>query len=138
MKMRKALVAAIAAGALISVAAMAQGRRNRARGYDPATEVTVTGKVEEVQQISRNGGWGGTHLTLKTKDETLDVHLGPSAFVADQGFTFAKGDQLEVTGSKTAYAGKGALVARTVKKGDKTLTLRDSSGIPLWSRGPRR
>jgi hypothetical protein len=28
-------------------------------------------------------------------------------------------------------------VARLVKKGDKTLTLRDAAGIPLWSRGGR-
>jgi DNA/RNA endonuclease YhcR with UshA esterase domain len=138
MNFRKALVATIAAGTLVSLTAAAQGRRNRVTRYDPATEITVTGTIEAVQQVSRSGAWGGTHLKLKTKDETLDVHLGPSKFVADKGFTFEKGDKVEVTGSKIKYDGKYALVARTVKKGDKTLTLRDASGVPLWSRGRRR
>lgn len=105
--------------------------------YNPAAEITLTGTVEEIQQYTRGGGRGGTHLTLKTEHATREVHLGPSWFLAEKQFAFAKGDQLEVTGSKIPYAGGEAVVARVVKKGGKTLTLRDSAGIPLWSRGRR-
>jgi DNA/RNA endonuclease YhcR with UshA esterase domain len=101
--------------------------------YDPASEVTVTGVVQEVMQVSGQRAGGGTHLALDTNAGSLDVHLGPSAFLAEQGFTFVKGDQIEVTGSKVKYEGDDALIARKVKKGDRVLTLRNEQGIPVWS-----
>jgi hypothetical protein len=52
-------------------------------------------------------------------------------------FTFAKGDQIEVTGSKVKIGAVDALLAREVKKGDKTLTLRNAQGVSAWSRGRR-
>lgn len=140
MNIYKAFLTAIATVLLIIPLAAGQsagGNGQGSRRYNPATEITVTGTVAEVQQFNRGGGWGGTHLALKTDHGTLDVHLGPSRFLAEKKFTFAKGDQLEVTGSKIPYDGGEALVARLVKKGDKTLTLRDTAGIPLWSRGRR-
>jgi len=140
MNIYKTFLAAIATALLIIPLAAAQsagGNGQGGRRYNPATEITVTGTVAEVQQYTRGGGWGGTHLTLKTDHATLDVHLGPTRFLAEEKFSFAKGDQLEVTGSKIPYGGGEALVARLVKKGDKTLTLRDAAGIPLWSRGGR-
>jgi DNA/RNA endonuclease YhcR with UshA esterase domain len=109
------------------------GQGNDAPRYDPATEVTVTGVVQEVKQVSRPGARGGTHLTLDTDAGALDIHVGPSAFLEKRGFTFAKGDQIEVTGSKVKYEGADAVIAREIKKGDKTLTLRNAQGIPAWS-----
>jgi hypothetical protein len=141
MNIYKAFLASIATALLIippAAAQLAGGTGKGAPRYNPATEITVAGTVEEVQHRTKGGGWGGTHLTLKTENGMLDVHLGPSRFLAEKQFTFAKGDHLEVTGSKIPYAGGDALVARVVKKGDKTLTLRDSSGGPLWSCGRRR
>ncbi|MCL5005113.1 MAG: hypothetical protein M1404_01155 [Acidobacteria bacterium] len=114
------------------------GPGGRARIYNPATETTVKGTVEEVKTISGRHGWNGTHLTLKTADKTFDVHLGPAAFLKEKGFSFAKGDQIEVTGSKTEYGGSEAIIAREVKKGDKKLVLRNEQGIPQWSGGRRR
>jgi hypothetical protein len=52
--------------------------------------------------------------------------------------TFAKGDNIEVTGAKVKYEGADAVLAREVKKGDKTLTLRNAAGIPQWSQGRGR
>jgi len=114
------------------------GPGQRTRMYNPATETTVKGTVEEVKTITGRHGWNGTHLTLKTEDKTIDVHLGPEAFLKKEGFNFAKGEQVEVTGSKTEYAGSEAIIAREVKKDGKTLVLRNEQGIPKWSRGWRR
>ena len=114
------------------------GRRARVPKYNPSTEVTVKGTVDEVRKVTGPMGWAGTHLTLKTENETLDVHLGPASFLAEKKFKFAKGDQIEVTGSKIRYAGADALLAREVKKGDEILTLRNAQGIPQWSRSRRR
>jgi hypothetical protein len=131
-------IAVLALGAASTLAQRGMGQ-GAGRMYDPATETTVKGTVEEVKQISgARGGPGGTHLILKTDKETLEVHLGPTAFLEKEKFTFAKGDQIEVTGSKVKIGAADALLAREVKKGDKTLTLRNAQGVPAWSGGRRR
>jgi hypothetical protein len=133
---------------------MDQGRGPRMHmpKYDPSTVVTVKGSVEEVQegmmesgQTGQMGQMGqmqgmhhmGLHLVLQTDKESL-ILVGPSSFVKEKGFTFAKGDQIEVTGSKVKYNNSDVVIAREIKKGDKTLTLRDEKGIPGWSMGRQR
>ena len=137
----KLAVGLVLAGLLVLPFACAQrgpGPGQRARMYNPANETTVKGTVEEVKTVTGRRGWSGTHLTLKTENKTFHVHLGPSSFLKEKGLNFAKGDQIEVTGAKTQFRGAEALIAREVKKGSETLTLRDAQGIPRWSRGWRR
>jgi hypothetical protein len=105
--------------------------------YNPATETTVKGTIEAVNQMTGRQGWGGTHLQLKAESETLDVHVGPSWFLSQNKITFAKGDQIEVTGSKVKFANGEALLAREITNGDRKLTLRNESGFPVWSRRGR-
>ncbi|MGB8480936.1 MAG: hypothetical protein WCE63_19195 [Acidobacteriaceae bacterium] len=105
--------------------------------YNPTTETTVSGVVEEVQEVSGTRGWHGIHLQLKTADEVLDVHIGPSWFLAQKKFEISKGAQVEVTGSKLRLDNVDTLIARMIKKGDSELTLRNRQGIPAWSRGQR-
>ena len=118
------------------------GRMGMGKGmakYDTATEATLKGTVVAVNQIAGpRGGPGGTHLTLKTGQETLDVHLGPVAFLQKEGIEIAKGDQVEVTGSRVKSQGGEAVLAREVKKGGKTFTLRNAQGVPKWSMGRRK
>jgi len=137
--MRKLQIAAfitiaifVLASALPSPAQAGKGAYGM-RNYDPGTEVTVKGSVEEVTQQAGQRGWSGTHLTLKGDNETFDVHVGPSWFVSQNQFSFAKGDQIEVTGSKVKLGAGNAILAREIKKGDKTLVLRNAQGIPQWS-----
>ncbi len=115
--------------ACLAGSALAQVGSGARRMYDPNTETTVKGTVEKVTEIG-DRGWTGTHLTLRTSEQTYDVHVGPSAYVAKSGFTFQAGDQLEVTGSKVKVDGADAIVAREIKKDGKVLTLRDRQGIP--------
>jgi hypothetical protein len=124
---------------------LAQPRGEDSPRYDLATEATVTGTVESVEQIAGPGGGrgrrglGGTHITLKTGAETLDVHLGPTAFLTEKKVAIAKGDTLVVVGSRVTVDGDRVFIAREVKKGDSTWTLRDAAGLPLWRGrgGPR-
>lgn len=124
---------------LMSMPLLAQGSGpgKGMRNYDPKTEVTVKGTIEDVQQQTRKAGWSGTHLMLKTDAATIDVHVGPSSYIAQKQFTFAKGDPIEVVGSKVAMAGQEALLAREITKNGKTLVLRNTKGIPEWSGGRR-
>jgi hypothetical protein len=126
--------------ALAALPALAQAGAGQPQGrprYNPSTETTVKGTIQEVQQRTR-GAWTGTHVILKTEQGTLDVHLGPSDFLAKQHLTLSSGDRIEVTGSKVNIGQAEELLARTVKKGDKVFTLRNERGIPEWSRGRRR
>ena len=95
---------------------------------------------QQMDQMGHMGrmGWMGVHLKLKTESGLLNVVLGPSSYIAAKNFTFAKGDEIQVTGSEVTYQGQKELIAREVKKGDKTLTLRNDQGIPLWYRGQRQ
>ena len=123
----------------VTLTTAAQGPTGRGMGmgpYDTKTEITVTGTVQAVQQHPGRGNKMGTHLLLKTKDSTLDVHVGSSQFVEQQGFTFSEGDTVEVTGSMTKT--NDAILARIIKKGGKSLTLRSDTGKPLWAGGRGR
>jgi hypothetical protein len=138
MKVTQSLsVIAMLLAVCLAGSALAQVGSSARRLYDPNTETTVKGTVEKVTEIG-DQGWTGTHLTLRTNEQTYDVHVGPSAYVAKTGFTFSAGNQIEVTGSKIKVSGTDAIVAREIKKDGKVLTLRDRQGIPKWSRGPRR
>jgi hypothetical protein len=125
----------------VPLTARAQGRGEGSPRYDVATEATVTGTVMSVEQItSPDGGrgrrgLGGTHLTLKTSADTLEVHLGPTPFLNEKKIAIAKGDSLVVVGSRVTVDGEPVFIAKEVKKGDSVWTLRDAAGLPLW-RGP--
>ncbi len=106
--------------------------------YDKSAEATIAGTVDEVQSHQGRMGGAGTHLRLTTPAGPIDVHLGPTNWLASKNFTVAKGDQIEVTGSKITINGQDALIAREVKHGDATLVLRNETGVPVWSgRGGR-
>lgn len=111
--------------------------------YNPSTETTVKGTIEQVKTAFLPGGGasaqareessGPMYVNLKTDSGTLAVFLGPSWFAESKGFKFAKGDQIEVTGSK--LQDKNVIVAREVKRGDQVLVVRNAQGIPAWSGG---
>ena len=105
--------------------------------YDKSTETTITGTIEDVMQMTGTNpqGMSGTHLTVKTDAGTVLVFLGPSMYLEQQHFVLAKGDKLEVIGSRNKLPGGEGIMARQVKKGDRVLTLRNADGMPLWMQG---
>lgn len=125
---------------VVSIAS-AQGGRGSPM-YDVKTETTITGTVESIETIPGPGGrgrrgLGGTHLIVKTKIDTLEVHVGPTAYLTEQKITLAKGDTVEILGSRVTIDDEPVLLARQITQGANKWTLRDASGRPLWS-GPRR
>ena len=104
------------------------------RIYDPAKVETVTGEVVSVDKVTPMKRMNiGIHLQVKTDKETIPVHLGPSWYIERLDTRIEVGDKLEVKGSRVTVAGKPALIAAEVKKGDALLKLRDESGIPAWA-----
>ena len=109
--------------------------------YDASAEVTLKGTVAEVKDVECEicDSAMGTHLVLKTEAESMEVILGPTAFLKKHDCAVAKGDEIEVIGAKIKMDGQDELLAREVKKSEKTLTLRDKMGRPMWAgRGGRR
>jgi DNA/RNA endonuclease YhcR with UshA esterase domain len=109
------------------------GRGQGPAHYDVATEMTVTGTVAELRQVTDRGPWTGTHVTLKTAAGTLELALGPSRFMTQKKYSLAKGDQVDVIGAKAQFEGHDVLIVREIKKGSDTMTFRDAKGFPMWS-----
>lgn len=105
--------------------------------YDVASEITISGTVDEVQTMQPPGrgmgGGGGIHLVFSAATGPITVHVGPSAYVQSKEFTFVKGDALTIVGSKVTMNGQDVVLAREITKGNQRLTLRDAKGFPLWS-----
>lgn len=141
---RNAAAVALAAILVASTPLLAQrgsGQDASAGGtYDPATEVTLSGTVDEVVTTPGPGkGPGGLHLILRTQAGVSEVHVGPVTFMSAQGFELARGDLITVTGSQVEIGGEAAVIAREIRRGDGVLTLRDAQGFPVWAvRGGRR
>ena len=104
------------------------------RLYNLATVETLSGTVESVDKVTpMKGMYAGVHIMLNTEKETISIHLGPEWYVERQDVKIAKGDTIGVKGSRVTFADKPAIIAAEVKKGDSTLVLRDSNGIPAWA-----
>ena len=107
---------------------------NYQRMYNPATVETVTGEVISVDRITPMKGMGaGIYLQLKSEKETISVHLGPAWYIERLDARIEKGNKIEVKGSRVTVAGKPAIIAAEVRKGDELLKLRDDRGIPAWA-----
>jgi len=110
-----------------------RGTGQAAPVYNVATEVTLSGTIEDVKVIPGPGAQGGIHLALKTASEAIQVDLGPEWFLTQQKYVLAKGDAVTVIGSRVKAGANDVVIAREIKKGDQTMTFRDAKGIPKWS-----
>ena len=100
--------------------------------YDPATEGTVKGVIEEVKLVPPSGGKPVAYLTLKNGADAVQIFLCPKKFLDDMGIEFKPQEQIEVTGSKVKQEGADLTLAREVVKNGETLTLRFKDGKPAW------
>ena len=108
--------------------------RQRAPRYNVATEASVRGVVEQIQEFyCPISGDEGTHLLVRTESGTIQVHVAPRRFLQSNHFSFAKGDQIEVVGSQVSYQGAPAVIAREITRGDETFAFRTQSGRPVWA-----
>ena len=140
-------ISVIAATGLVCVAPVrAQvARGSGTRMYDPRTVETVTGTVVKVEHTGTHSGSHGIHgapgiqLLLQMDKQQIAVRLGPAWYVDKQPVKVAAHDTISVHGSRIVYAGKPAIVAAQVKKGDHVMNLRRENGVPLWHvHAPRR
>jgi hypothetical protein len=115
--------------------------------YDATSEATFKGTVADVKtgrsaldrliQIHTLGqgrtGVPEKQVLLRTDSGTVEIHLGPTAFLNEKKVEIREGDTLEVTGSRVTIGESDVVLARDIRKGDHVWTLRDATGQPLWS-----
>jgi len=101
--------------------------------YDVSKEVKIKGTIEDVKEMTMAKGEAGVHLMVKTATETIEVRLWPSGYLKHFETAFAKGQTVEVTGSKLKVEDKDVILAREVVQGNNTVTLRDKDGAPVWT-----
>ncbi len=101
--------------------------------YDPATETTFKGVVQELKLVPPTGEKPIVYLVLKSSPEA-EIFLCPKKFLDDVGVVFKADDPIEVTGSKVKQNGSDLTLAREVVKvhEGETLTLRFKDGKPVW------
>lgn len=134
MRSRIPVVLLIVAVFAVASSAFAQAQKAAAMPkYDPAKEVTIKGTIDDMSEMTMGKGEVGIHLMVKTATETIEARLCPSGFLKDMDASFAKGDQIQVTGSKVKVDDKDVILVREVVKGNNTLTLRDKTGEPVWT-----
>ena len=124
-------VYAILLFALCSVFAFAQSAPKTPK-YNKATETKLTGVVEELKTVP--GADEGTHFMLKEEDgKTILIHVGPEKFLKEIEASYAKGDKVEIIGSKVKSSeGEDEILAKEITKDNNTVMLRDGKGEPAW------
>ena len=100
--------------------------------YDPTTETTFKGVVQELKLVPPSGGKPVVYLVMKSSPDSSQVFLCPKKFLDDMGIAFKPEDAIEVTGSKVKQDGADLTLAREVVKSGETLTLRFKDGKPAW------
>jgi hypothetical protein len=107
--------------------------------YDTATNIDVMMVVGDVKDVPAGNPLEGAHLMMrpesaKANSETTDVYLAPADYLKDFGCHFAKGDRLQVKGSKIKFNGTTVVLAREVRIDSTTVYLRDEHGVPYWKK----
>jgi hypothetical protein len=126
-----ALLGWASAGAPVAFAGQATNPDTEPR-YDAAAVINVMATIAEVRETPRAGPLAGVHFLLKTDKESIDSHLGPSDFLKEFGVAFAKGDRVQIVGSRVKSGEGFVVLVREVRKDTSTLYLRDQKGNPNW------
>lgn len=102
--------------------------------YNLQTMESITGEVVSVEMITPLQVLSsGVRLLLQTETEMLPIHLGMGWFIENQDLNIAPRDTIEITGSRINFDDKPAIIAAEVRKDNAVLTLRDTSGFPVWT-----
>jgi len=100
--------------------------------YDLQTELKTKGVVDEVNLLSFGTRKDFTELIIKSGDDKVHIYVCPKPFQEEMGITFAKGDEIAVTGSKVKQDESDIILVRELIRGTDTLMFRDDKGKPVW------
>jgi len=100
--------------------------------YDHQTEIKTVGVIDEVKEMTLGSRKDFVELIVKKGDDKVPIYVCPKPFEDEMGITFAKGDEVAVTGSKVKQEDADVILAREIVKRTDTLLFRDDKGNPVW------
>ncbi len=131
---RQIVVLIVLAALTIELPAGAQKKQSGTSGpkYDLQTETKIKGTVDEVKLPPKGSEKEIAHLQVKDGANSIDAYLCPKTFLDDMGMSFAKGDEITMTGSKVKQGDADLFLVREIVKGNDSFVLRDAKGEPVW------
>ena len=118
--------------ALVAGDVSAQKKPSSGPKYDLQTETKIKGTVDEVKLPPKGSEKEIAHLQVKDGANSIDAYLCPKTFLDDMGMSFAKGDEITMTGSKVKQGDADLFLVREIVKGNDSFVLRDAKGEPVW------
>jgi hypothetical protein len=143
---RPFIVIGVLSAALFAVPAAAQKGTGEPAGVarqalnSPIEALSGTIKDIKVGRCEKTTGRSleGAHLIVQTPDAKLiNLHLGPTFALREELRQLSVGQDISFEAFRTSRMPKDAYIAKSVKSGDKTFTLRNASLRPKWAGGGR-
>jgi hypothetical protein len=104
--------------------------------YDVTKESVVQGTVISYTASSSVAPIG-PHAKIQTSSGIVDVHLGNPAALKQNDLFLEAGDAVSIVGEGQTFAGAPVFLARVLRKGSQTVTLRSITGVPIAAKpGP--
>ena len=98
-----------------------------------ATLQTLEGKITEVVYLpGATADTGLVEIRLQSSGQSKLIRLAPAGFLKQSGLLLREGDTLTVKGFPVSGMEGDLVVANEIRKGDRTLSLRDLNGRPAW------
>jgi len=133
---RASLVALVGTLAVVAAVTTSAGEKKPTASdtprYDARAEYVVKATVAGIKTHESVMGYQDMHVILTTTVGDMEVHLGPVSYLAKRGFELKPGDEVVVTGCKTTWEDHPVIVARNLKAGNRSITLRNTNGKPAW------
>ena len=132
--------AALAVAILLPSASGAQQRNatvsSRPIAYDVARETIIQGVVIGYTEDSSEPPMGA-HVAVQTGSATVDVHLGPAAYLRSNHFSLSVGDPVRFVGVSISTKKGNVFLARLMQNGKQALALRSPNGFLLAATAAR-
>jgi hypothetical protein len=114
------------------------GQAQQEPRYDTASVVNFSATVTDIREVPKGSPLSGLHLVVleADKETTVEVYVAPMQFLKELQIAYARGDRLQIAGSRIRFGSGTIVLAREVRRDVDTAYFRDEKGKPYWSGGP--
>jgi hypothetical protein len=140
-KVRMTVASVALAGAIILSSPSGAQKRNatvasRSTAYDMVHETVIQGVVVSYSEDFSRPPLGA-HVTVQADAGTVDVHLGPAAYLRANHLSLSAGDSVKFVGVSISTKRGDVFLARIVQNGKQTVALRSTHGFLLAATAAR-